>query len=279
MEYQTLPAPPQPIADDVWASGYGVEHAEAGFAALPRTGASEYLLLGVRHGSVTCSIDENSWQMGENTALLVPPETEGTLRLETRAQIALIGLRGALSVRLLEETRQTGGCFFPRGGDGVYETARRFSQLNEGEQYDAKRGAALLFSLLMGVYRRSEPVTDAAYPELVRQAIALMQRDYAYLYGIDELAERLSVSKSHLIRVFSAAVGIAPGRYLTQLRVEHAKRMLSSGDASIDVIAAATGFSSAAYFGKVFRRTTGLTPTRFAAAVRQRDELPGALYL
>ena len=53
-----------------------------------------------------------------------------------------------------------------------------------------------------------------------------IRANYAGLYGVEELSERLGVSKSHLVRMFTAALGIPPGRYLTKVRVEAAMRLL-----------------------------------------------------
>ena len=59
-----------------------------------------------------------------------------------------------------------------------------------------------------------------ALPPLVQAAIADIRANYAGLYGVEELSERLGVSKSHLVRTFTAAIGVPPGRYLTTVRIE-----------------------------------------------------------
>lgn len=102
------------------------------------------------------------------------------------------------------------------------------------------------------------------HPPLVRDAVALIEAEFAYLYGIDELADRLEVSKHHLIRVFSASTGIPPGIYLTDIRVYHAKILLQSCENTpLEIIAGACGYSCANYFSKVFKKHTGLTPTEY----------------
>lgn len=106
-------------------------------------------------------------------------------------------------------------------------------------------------------------------PPLVRDAAALMEAEYAYLYGIDELADRLEVSKHHLIRVFSASTGISPGNYLIGVRMSHAKLLLqTSGDTPMEIIAGACGYSCGNYFSKVFKKHTGLTPTQYMRSAR-----------
>ena len=57
-----------------------------------------------------------------------------------------------------------------------------------------------------------------ALPPLVQEAMEDIRANYAGLYGVEELSERLGVSKSHLVRMFTAALGMPPGRYLTNVR-------------------------------------------------------------
>ena len=68
----------------------------------------------------------------------------------------------------------------------------------------------------------------SSYPSLVKDAVSLIETNYAYLYGIDDLADQLEVTKHHLIRIFSASTGISPGQYLINVRMFHAKVMLQS---------------------------------------------------
>ena len=92
--------------------------------------------------------------------------------------------------------------------------------------------------------------------------------------GVDELAERLEVSKPHLIRAFTRQTGIPPGKYITKVRIEYAKLLLSSEEASVTYAAEASGFANANYFAKVFRRETGMSPSEFLESAPRRRE-PG----
>ncbi len=110
------------------------------------------------------------------------------------------------------------------------------------------------------------------YPPLVQDAVAMIEAQYAYLYGIDELADLLEVTKHHLIRVFTASTGTSPGKYLSDIRIFHAKSMLISGeDAPLEIIAGACGYSCANYFSKVFKKHTGMTPTDYMKTAQLQD--------
>lgn len=104
-----------------------------------------------------------------------------------------------------------------------------------------------------------------ALPALVAEAIADIRENYAGLYGVEELSERLGVSKSHLVRTFTAAVGVPPGRYLTTVRIEAAMRLLLHREYTLDVIASLCGFSGANYLCRVFKKETGQSPAQWRA--------------
>lgn len=105
----------------------------------------------------------------------------------------------------------------------------------------------------------------AAESPLVKGAVAAIRANYDKLYGVEELAQGLGVTKNHLVRVFHAAVGITPGRYLTLTRLEAAKRLLCRPGYTLDVVAALSGFSGAGYLCRVFKQETGMTPAKYRA--------------
>ena len=106
-------------------------------------------------------------------------------------------------------------------------------------------------------------------PPLVTAAIEDIRQNYAGLYGVEELSERLGVSKSHLVRTFTAAVGVPPGRYLTTVRIEAAMRLLLHREYTLDVIASLCGFSGANYLCRVFKKETGQSPAQWRALAGQ----------
>lgn len=122
-------------------------------------------------------------------------------------------------------------------------------------------------------------------PELVTGALAHMRRHYAEVYGVEELAAELGVSKSYLIRSFTAATGISPGRYLQWVRLEAARSYLRAVELDLDTVAGLCGFSSGNYLCRVFRREYGVTPTQWRRAATappsapEQDEGLQSLYL
>ncbi len=62
--------------------------------------------------------------------------------------------------------------------------------------------------------------------------------------SLTALAERMTMSPRHFARVFTAEVGLSPGRYVDRVRLETARRLLESDTRELDAIARAAGFGN-----------------------------------
>ena len=80
---------------------------------------------------------------------------------------------------------------------------------------------------------------------------------------VDLLAGRVAMSPRNFARVFAREMGTTPSRYLLQLRVEAARRLLEQTEKSQAQIAFACGFSSADLMRRGFQRLLGTTPSRY----------------
>lgn len=134
----------------------------------------------------------------------------------------------------------------------------------DAEHFAPRTASQLVYALLCELSAADSAAT--ALPPLVAEAVNLIRSNYAGLYGVEELSEQLGVSKSHLVRSFTAAMGISPGKYLTSVRIDAAKRLLLHREYNLEIVASLCGFSGANYLCRVFRRETGQTPAAWRAA-------------
>ena len=104
---------------------------------------------------------------------------------------------------------------------------------------------------------------SAARPFLVTQAVRIIEKDFADLSGVEEVAGRLQVSASHLCREFMRCLHISPLDYLTRVRLQYAANLLTKTNRRIEDIAVSSGFSNGNYFAKVFKKSLGCSPRDF----------------
>lgn len=119
-----------------------------------------------------------------------------------------------------------------------------------------------LYQLLMMMDQFSRE-NASLYTPLVQETLDLIQEEYAFLEGLDEIADIIGCSKSHLIRLFKKEVGQSPGQYLQQTRLTNATILLKSQPLNIEVIANMVGYSCANYFCKVFQKQFGESPGEY----------------
>jgi AraC family transcriptional regulator len=71
------------------------------------------------------------------------------------------------------------------------------------------------------------------------------------------------LSPNHLLRTFRQVFGQSPHQYLTNLRLEHARQLLTTTDQPVGDICVAVGFTSLASFTRLFRRRYGRPPAAY----------------
>jgi AraC-like DNA-binding protein len=98
---------------------------------------------------------------------------------------------------------------------------------------------------------------------IVRKAMAYLHEHYMEPISLEDAARHISVSKEYLARCFRHEVGITLVKYLNRYRVRQAKALLQKGEHNLTEIALETGFSSSAYFSRVFRQEVGMSPREY----------------
>jgi transcriptional regulator GlxA family with amidase domain len=86
--------------------------------------------------------------------------------------------------------------------------------------------------------------------------------------SVPALAGRAAMSPRHFARVFRAATGATPARYVEQTRVEAARRRLEESEDGVDTIAASCGFGTAETMRRAFLRTVHVAPTDYRRRFR-----------
>lgn len=103
---------------------------------------------------------------------------------------------------------------------------------------------------------------------VVRQAEDWLRVHYREPQAVASAVEECGIPERSLKRRFATATGSTVIGYVQNLRIEEAKRLLETGDTSVDDIAAAVGYENPAFFRKLFKRCTGLTPRNYRRMFR-----------
>lgn len=113
----------------------------------------------------------------------------------------------------------------------------------------------------------------ASLDEQIGRAIAVLHARLAEPWTVQSVAAEVAMSRSAFAARFTALVGEPPLQYLTQIRMERARELLSSGTATIKEISRLIGYESEAAFSTAFRRISHTSPIdyrRKSRAIREQ---------
>ena len=105
--------------------------------------------------------------------------------------------------------------------------------------------------------------TGGTPSDIVARARVYMDAHYMEKLSAEQIAEASRVSPSHLFRLFRKETGLTPYAYLTNVRMEHAMKMLLNTSYTVEEIAEYCAFCSSANFIRAFRQSTGVTPRKY----------------
>ncbi len=120
--------------------------------------------------------------------------------------------------------------------------------------------------LLMG--KISVPPSPSRFGKSARLVLALreyMDRHYAEPQDYATYCKNFQVTASHLCRSFAALMGFPPLVYLTDVRLNHARRLFLETELNVNEVGRAVGIPDSNYFTRLFKRKFGQNPTEFLA--------------
>ena len=119
---------------------------------------------------------------------------------------------------------------------------------------------------LLGELRDGEAANRPGVPrnqERLLTMMAFVQDHCDEKLTLEDIAAAASVSKRECLRCFQTGIHQSPMEYLTDCRIDIAKKLLRTTDLPVTQIGLQTGFCSGAYFSKIFRENCGMTPLAY----------------
>lgn len=126
------------------------------------------------------------------------------------------------------------------------------------------RASGYLYDFLIEFYRIiSGKGTPGALNAALVKAIDYINTSFSEPITMDDLCAASGVSKQYICLLFKKALGSRPMEYIAKRRIQAAKELLTGSDKTVEEISRETGFSTASYFCKLFKRYEGMTPIQF----------------
>lgn len=159
-----------------------------------------------------------------------------------------------LLLELLDYARECGIPLVNTGGDGVlWESIYRCHTLEDAH--------ALMIHKVDEMFRH---MREKGSNVIVSHTLHYIYEHYVRDdLSVKEISEHLFITTTHLCVVFKEHTSKTILQYITEYRVDKAKHLLRSPQHKISDIAGLVGYKSGIYFAKIFKKSTGMTPTEY----------------
>ena len=96
--------------------------------------------------------------------------------------------------------------------------------------------------------------------DILRKIISYVNEHYTEKLSLEEAANQVGFSREYFCRFFKQHMGITFLRYLNEVRISHAGRLLMNTDMSISEVMSESGFTNQTIFNRLFKEIYGMTP-------------------
>ena len=137
--------------------------------------------------------------------------------------------------------------------------------------------------LLISIIRANERAENAEISEnssvsihadkIVDNIIGILKSRLSGSVTLDEIAEQLFFSKTYIKSVFKKNTGTTIIKYFNGLKIDEAKRLISTKKYTVTEITKLLGFSSVHYFSRLFKQLTDMTPSEYARSIKAENVL------
>ena len=108
---------------------------------------------------------------------------------------------------------------------------------------------------------------------LIEESLRIISNRYSEDICLDRIAEELQVTPNYFSRLFKKETGINFKDYLTDTRINSARKLLQSSQARVYEISDMVGYNDHRYFSEVFKKTTGMSPKEFRRIAAGTNEI------
>ena len=96
-----------------------------------------------------------------------------------------------------------------------------------------------------------------------KEIISYIQQSFTGEISLKELGEQFHLSEKYVSQYFKEHFHITLSKYVTYLRLEHAKQLLQNSDIPVTEVAMLSGYQNVSYFIRSFKKTYGVSPLKY----------------
>lgn len=199
---------------------------------------------------------------------------------ELMAQISIPNINGVINLLKKFQLPEYHQLFSIKGALQIYNAIRYSGFLGEDENFPEHYHHLVqqfqsFHNELDYLIRQLSQGRNSKIPDQVISNSSLLEilvyinANYGKDISLRQVAEKFNFNPSYLSQAFKKETGETFTKYLTTLRINKAKDILSSTEESIETVSNKVGYGDYFYFLKTFKKVTGMTPNQFRFGLNQ----------
>lgn len=246
----------------------GWEQCEKGFQFGPYV-RDQYVIHIIYEGKGTYTVGKKDFHLEKGQAFLIYPEIETVYKADMKKPwcYTWVGFHGYRSVEFAEKMGFTkeNPVITLKHLEKEKECIMNMLKAKKLTSVDELRRISNMFDLFALIMDDNEKYVGKEnhdYPSVtyVKYAMDYMMLHMKENIKIDELADTIGISRSHLTGSFKKELNMSPKEYLIHLRMEHATYMLKNTSEPIHVIALESGYQDSLSFSRIFKQKYDMSP-------------------
>lgn len=238
-----------------------------------------YLIHYIISGCGYYKTGSQTYKLQAGDTFLVYPSKEVTYYADSSDpwEYAWVGFNGSDALSILNATDFTKEHPYitntPLGEKILHELLRIYEARGNEFEHAVEMTGRLYTALALFMQGATKKPPQTSYSEHVQKAIAYISANYSYPITVEDIADYVGLSRSHLFRSFEKIMKQSPKEYLTSFRIKQACTLLETSDLSIAAVANSVGFENNFYFSKAFRKVKGMSPKNYRAEIAENRQL------
>ncbi|MBP3361429.1 MAG: helix-turn-helix transcriptional regulator [Clostridia bacterium] len=224
----------------------------------------DFYLIYIIGGQMNMELGESCFVMNAGHLLIIRPETPFFYYTvgDLRVNYIWIHFTGGETEKLLDCLRLPTNTLLDAGvHKGAEEYWQRmFREFVINDEFFDLSASSLLVEILTFFSRNIHRVQGRR--ELFK-SISYIHENYQKNIKVSELAKLENMSEAHYRVCFRRMTGFSPNEYLSDRRINAAAELLENTNKKIEEISALAGYNDVYYFGRVFKKKTGISPGRY----------------
>ena len=271
---------PHGTKDDPFST-YHIENAGRSFQ-IPVHWHDEFEIIYVRSGFLTVSISGESYIGKTGEAFVVSPgnlhlmgSQSGTVDYYTFLfPLKYISFRtdDMLDEKLLEPLNSGHLMICPRVNDTAKELCEQLIEIYEAKNDESEskittqvRTKIILLQFILHMWENGFIIENdkSGRNTVEKEMISYIQQSFTGEISLKEFGEQFHLSEKYVSQYFKEHFHITLSKYVTYLRLEHAKQLLQNLDIPVTEVAMLSGYQNVSYFIRSFKKTYGVSPLKY----------------